>query len=86
VIDESSENAKGSQYFKCQGYDYIATQCPSRNLLIKKIDDEIETVVHEPPSSVTNSDNDIRVASIQLGVVRCSHTAVSNEDCVDWIA
>jgi len=29
---------------------------------------------------VTDSDDDVRVASIQLGVIRCPHTAVGNED------
>ena len=59
MIGESSENAKGSQYFKCQSYDHIATQYHSRNLLIKEIDDdEIETVVHEAISSATDSDDD----------------------------
>ena len=44
--------------FKCQGYSHIA-QCPSRNLLIKKIDDdEIETVVHEATGSATDSNDD----------------------------
>jgi len=54
-------------------------KCPSRNIVIKEADDEIETVVHEPTSSATDFD-DVRVASIQLGIVRCSHTIVSNED------
>jgi len=29
---------------------------------------------------VTDSDDDVRVFNIQLGVVRCSHTAVRDED------
>ena len=29
---------------------------------------------------MTDSDDDVRVASIQLGVIRCPHTAVGNED------
>jgi len=49
VIGESSWNANNSQYFKCQGYGHATTQCPSRNLLVRKVDDdEIETVVYEP--------------------------------------
>jgi len=28
VINESSKNVKDSQYFKCQGYDHVAVQCP----------------------------------------------------------
>jgi len=80
VIGESSRNIKDSQYFKCQGYDHVAVQCPYRNLLIKEVDDdEIETVVYEPTGSVTDSDDDFRISNIQrvsLGV----HTAVSNED------
>ena len=81
MIDESSRSAKGSQCFKCQGYGHIVAQCPSRNLLIKEInDDEIKTVVHEATSSVADSDDDVKVTSIQLGVIRSTHTAVSNED------
>ena len=38
-------------------------------------DDEIETVEYEPTGSVTDSDDNVRVSSIQLGVVRCSHTS-----------
>ena len=65
MIDESSRNAKDSQCFKCQGYDRIAAQYPSRNLLIRKVDDdEIETVVYEPTSSPTDSDDNVRVSSI----------------------
>jgi len=46
VICESFKNAKSSQCFKCQGYGHIATQCPSRNLLVREADDdEIEIVV-----------------------------------------
>jgi len=80
VIGESSRNVKDSQCFKCQGYDHVVAECPSRNLLIKEIDDEIETVVHEATGSATDSNDDVRVASIQLNVVRCSQTIVSNED------
>ena len=80
MIRESSRSPKGSQYFKCQGYGYIATQYPSRNLLIKETDDdEIETVVHEAIGSVNDSDDNVRVASIQLGVIKCPHTDVGNE-------
>jgi len=62
VIGESSKSAKGSQYFKCQGYGHVAAQCFSRNLLIKETDDdEIETVVHEATDSMTDSDDDIRM-------------------------
>ena len=65
MIGESSRNVKGSQYYNCQGYDHVAAQCPSRNLLIKKADDdEIETVIYEPTSSATNFDDDVRIASI----------------------
>jgi len=54
---------------------------PSRNLLLREIDDnEIETVVYEPISSAADSDDDVKVSSIQLGVVRCSHTTVKDED------
>ena len=54
-------------------------KCPFKNLLIREADDEIETVVYEPTGSVTDSD-DVKVSNIQLGVVRCSHTAVRDED------
>ena len=79
MIGESSRSAKGSQCFKCQGYGHIVAQCPSRNFLVREVnDDEIETVVYEPTVSMTNFDDD-RISSIQLGV-RCSHTAVKDEN------
>ena len=82
MIGESYRSAKGSQRFKCQGYGHVAAQCPSRNLLIKKIGDdhEIKIIVHEATGSATVFDDDVRVASIQLGVIRCPHTPVGNED------
>ena len=40
MIDESFRSAKSSQYFKCQSYSHIATQCPSRNLLIKDCNED----------------------------------------------
>ena len=76
---EFSRNTKGSQCFKCQGYVYIAAQYP-RNFLIKKTDDEIETVVYKPTGSTIDSDDDVGISSIQLGIVRCSHIAVKDED------
>ena len=49
----------------------------SGDTLVRKVDDEeMETVVYEPTGSVTNSDDDVRISSIQFGVVRCSHIAV----------
>jgi len=81
MIDKSSKNAKGSQCFNCQDYDYIVAQCHFRNLLVRKADDEIETVVYELTDSATDSDDDVRVSTIQLGVVMCSHTAVRDEYC-----
>jgi len=81
VIGESSRNARGNQCFKCQGYGHFTARCPSRKILIKEAkDDQIEIVVYEPIDSATDSDDDVRISSTQLGVVRCSHTAVSNED------
>ena len=81
MIGESSINVKDSQRFKCQGYGHIVAQCPSRNLLVREADDdEIETVVYEPTGSATDSNDDVRVSSIQLSVVRCSRTAVRDED------
>jgi len=60
VIGKSSRNAKGSQ---C--YGYIVAQCPSRNFLVREVDDdEIETVVYEPTGSATDSDDNVRVLSI----------------------
>jgi len=56
-------------------------QCLSRNLLVREADDdEIEIVVYELTGSMTDSNNDVRVFSIQLGIVRCSHTSVRDED------
>jgi len=75
VICESSRNTRGSQCFKCQGYGHIVAYCFFKNLLIKEDnDDEIETVVYELTDIATNSDDDIRISNIQLGVVRCLHT------------
>jgi len=63
-----------NHYFKCQGYGHIAAQCPSRNLLTKETDDdEIKTFIHEATSSATDFDDDVRVASIQLCVIRHTH-------------
>ena len=60
VIGEPSRNAEGSQCFKFQGYDHVVVQCPSRNLLVRKVDvHEIETVIYELTSSTTDSDDDI---------------------------
>ena len=42
------------------------------------------TVVHEPTGSATNSDNDIRISSIQLGV-RCSHSLLEMKTGVGLI-
>jgi len=65
VIGESSRSVKSSQCFKCQGCSHVVAQCPFRNLLIKEVDDDkIETVVHEAIVSATDSDDDVRVASI----------------------
>ena len=82
MICESSKNANGNQCFKCQGYGHVAAQCPSRNLLVREADDdETETVVYEPTSSaIDNYDDDFRVSSIQLGIVRCSYTFVRDDD------
>jgi len=79
VIGKSSKNTKGSQCFKYQGYDHIVAQCPSRNLLVRKVDDEIETAVYEPTDSATDSD-DVTIFSIQLSAVRCSQTVVRDKD------
>ena len=80
VVGESSRNTKGIRCFKCQDYGHVTAQCPSKNLLIKKADDdEIETIVYESAGSATDSDDDVRICSIQLGVVRCSHIVVRDE-------
>ena len=70
MIGESSKNVKGSHCFTFQGYSHVAAQCPSRNILVRKADDdEIETI-YEPTGSATDTDNDVMVSSIHLGVVR----------------
>ena len=75
MIDESS-----SQCFKCQGYGHVAAHCPFRNFLVRAVDgNEIETIVYEPTGSATDSDDDVRVSSIQLGVFRCSHTTTRDQ-------
>ena len=49
--------------------------------MVKKADDDkIETVVYEPTRSATDSDDGVRILSIQLGVVSCSHTTIRDED------
>jgi len=40
VISESSRSAKDSQCLKCQDYDHVVAQSPSRNLLVKETDGE----------------------------------------------
>jgi len=66
---------------KCQDYDHVVAQCPFRNLLlIEADDDEIEIVVYELTGNTTGSDDDVRVSSIQLNAVRCSHTTVRDEN------
>ena len=55
------------------------SQCLSRNLLVREVD-EIETVVYEPTGNVTNSNDDVRISNIQLAIVRCSYTTVRDED------
>ena len=80
MISEYSRSAKTSQYFKCQGYGHIAAQCPSRNLLINKVDDdEIETVVHEAIGYATDFDDGVMIASIQLTIIRYPHTTVGKK-------
>jgi len=71
MIGDSSRNANGSQCFKYQGYDHVA-QYPTRNFLVKEVDvDEIEIVIYKPTGNVTDSNDNVRVFSIQLGVIRC---------------
>ena len=69
--------------FKCQCYGHIAAQCPSRNLLVRGTDsddDGLETVVSEPVGSAYDTDEDVRDSSAQLGVIRCLHMVVRDED------
>ena len=83
MISESPKNAKGNQYFKCQDYGHIVTQCPSRNFLVRGTDsddDELKTVIHEPVGSAYDTIEDVRDSSTQLGVIRCLHTVVRDEN------
>ena len=83
MIGESPKNVNDSQCFKCQGYGYIAAQCPFKNFLIRRTnidDDGLETVIREPVESVYDTDEDVRDSSAQLGVIRCLHTIVRYED------
>jgi len=81
VIGESSKNVKCSQCFKCQGYDHVVAQCPSKNLLVRgSWWWWVEIVVYGSNGTATDSDDDVRVSSIQLGVIRCSHIDVRDED------
>ena len=80
MIGESCRNAKGSQCFKYQDYGHFAAQYPSRNLLISEADDdEIDIIVYELTGSTINSD-DVRISNIQLGVIKCSHTTIIDEN------
>jgi len=38
-------------------------------------------VIYEPVGSESDTDEDVRVFSVQLSVVRCSHTTVRDEYC-----
>jgi len=83
VIGELSKNFNDSRCFKCQDYDHIVAQCPSRCLLVRGTDSDdegLEAVVYEAVGSESNTDKDVRVSSVQLCVVRCSHTTVRDED------
>jgi len=83
VIGESLKNANDSQCFKCQGYVYIAAQCPSKNFLVRRTNldvDGLDTVIREPFESLYDTDEDVRDSSTQLGVIRCLHTVVRDEN------
>jgi len=80
VIGEFSRNAKSSLYFKCQGYNHVTAQCPSRNLLINEAMMMRSKQSFMNQLAATDFDDDVRISNIQLGIVRYSHIAVSNED------
>ena len=78
VIGEYSKNAKGSQCFVSRLWSMLL-QCPSKNLLIKKADnDEMDTVVYEPTGSAIDSDLGFLASNwVCLGV----HTHIHTQTC-----
>jgi len=45
---------------------HVVALYPSKNILVKEAeDDEIERVVYEPTGSVIDSDDDVKISSIQ---------------------
>ena len=60
MIGESSkQGAKGTQCYKCHDYDHVATQCPSKNLLVEGAgldDDEFGEKIYEAVRSVGDTD------------------------------
>lgn len=69
------------QCYKCHGYGLFAAQCPTRNLLVKGVDldDEFEEI-YKHVGRASDIDEDIRISSIQLSIIRYLHVAYSNED------
>ena len=66
-----------------KSYGHVAAHCSSRNLLVREAGDEIETVVYEPFGSAIDFDDDARVFSIQLCVIKCSYIAIRDEN---WLS
>ena len=84
VIGESSkQGAKGMQCYRCHDYSHVDAQCLSGNFLIARADldnDEFDDKIYKPVGSAIDTDENVRVSSIQLSVVKCLHIASKNED------
>ena len=81
VIEKSSRNTKGGQCISVKTMVTLLHNVPIGIFLVRKADDdEIEIVVYKPTGSATDSDDDVRISSVQMGVIRCSHTTIRDEN------
>ena len=84
MIGESSkQGVKGAQCYRCHDYGHVAAQCMPRDLFVKGDDldgNEFEEEIYEPAGSASDTDENVRVSSIQLSIARCLHAASRDED------
>lgn len=83
VISEfSKQDAKDIEYFRCHENGHIASQCPTRNLLVEPahVDyDEFEGGIYEPIGNANDSYENVRVFTTRLNIVRCLYTVSRDE-------
>lgn len=83
VIDESSKHgATCVECFRYQ-YGYIVAQCLIRILSVERAqleDDEFEEEIYEVVGNASDSNEDVRVFSILLGVVKCLYTTFRDKN------